>query len=110
MSLPQDPWAQPQQSVASNRSAIVGEKGNSTLAHRQRPLWTTLCLIGSRFDRVYTKVIVWEEGSKKWVCVLAFGLFRQNFYFVFREIIIVIKVIQKTFTNAEYATALWGEK
>lgn len=76
MCLPQDPWAQPQQSVASNRSAIVGEKGNSTLAHRQRPLWTTLCLIGSRFDRVYTKVIVWEEGSKKWVCVLAFGQFR----------------------------------
>lgn len=75
MSLPQDPRAQPQQSVASNRSAIVGEKGNSTLADIQTygPLWTTLCLIGSRFDKVYTKVILWEEKSKKWLCVLAFG-------------------------------------
>lgn len=36
MSLLQDPWAQLQQSVAWNESAIVGEKGNSTLADTQK--------------------------------------------------------------------------
>lgn len=36
MSLLQDPWARLQQSVAWNGSAIVGEKGNSTLADTQK--------------------------------------------------------------------------
>ena len=36
MSLLQDPWARLQQSVARNGSAIVGEKGNSTLADTQK--------------------------------------------------------------------------
>lgn len=58
MSLPQDPWALPQQSVASNRSAIVGEKGNSTLAHRHSgPLsaWSVPDLTGSTQRSLFGK-------------------------------------------------------
>lgn len=58
MSLLQDPWAQLQQSVAWNGSAIVGEKGNSTLAGAQNE--TAAPLDHSLPDRSWS----WQDPHK----------------------------------------------
>ncbi len=95
MSLLQDPWAWPQQSVAWNESAIVGEKGNSTLADTQKkgsgptgPLsaWSVLELAGSTQRSLFGK----KRGGK-WLCVVSVAQRSDTVHLFMRRIWMIVE-------------------
>lgn len=110
----QDPWALLQQSVAWNGSAIVGEKGNSSLANKQKKVaapWDH-CL-PDRFrswQGPTQRSLFRKKTGRKWACVVAFAQCSDTVHLFKQRIWMIFETKKKNCNNKGIYEAVWRLK